>query len=107
MRQDHSALDAHQKLLKEHPEFEALYQALTQSIQSFHHTPEKTETMSLTSQQLASIKLLAFDYDGVFTDGQIIITTDGHMLRSANARDGFAVAMGPQTKRSNRPHQWR
>ena len=46
--------------------------------------------MSLTSQQLASIKLLAFDYDGVFTDGQIIITTDGHMLRSANARDGFA-----------------
>ena len=47
--------------------------------------------MSLTSQQLASIKLLAFDYDGVFTDGQIIITTDGHMLRSANARDGFAV----------------
>ena len=47
--------------------------------------------MSLTSQQLESIKLLAFDYDGVFTDGQIIITTDGHMLRSANARDGFAV----------------
>ena len=41
MRQDHSALDAHQKLLKEHPEFESLYQALTQSIQSFHHTPEK------------------------------------------------------------------
>jgi 3-deoxy-D-manno-octulosonate 8-phosphate phosphatase (KDO 8-P phosphatase) len=47
--------------------------------------------MSLSNQQLQSIKLLAFDYDGVFTDGQIIITTDGHMLRSANARDGFAV----------------
>ena len=47
--------------------------------------------MSLTNEQLQPIKLLAFDYDGVFTDGQIIITTEGHMLRSANARDGFAV----------------
>lgn len=47
--------------------------------------------MSLTTEQLQPIKLLAFDYDGVFTNGQIIITSDGHMLRSANARDGFAV----------------
>ena len=47
--------------------------------------------MTLSNQQLQTIKLLAFDYDGVFTDGQIIITTEGHMLRSANARDGFAV----------------
>lgn len=38
-----------------------------------------------------SIKLLAFDYDGVFTDGTILITDDGHMLRSAHARDGFAI----------------
>ena len=47
--------------------------------------------MTLSNQQLQTIKLLAFDYDGVFTDGQIIITTEGNMLRSANARDGFAV----------------
>jgi 3-deoxy-D-manno-octulosonate 8-phosphate phosphatase (KDO 8-P phosphatase) len=47
--------------------------------------------MTLSPEQLHPIKLLAFDYDGVFTDGQIIITTEGHMLRSANARDGFAV----------------
>jgi 3-deoxy-D-manno-octulosonate 8-phosphate phosphatase (KDO 8-P phosphatase) len=47
--------------------------------------------MSLTNEQLNPIKLLAFDYDGVFTDGQILITTEGHMLRSANARDGFAI----------------
>lgn len=47
--------------------------------------------MTLSPEQLQPIKLLAFDYDGVFTDGEIIITTEGHMLRSANARDGFAV----------------
>lgn len=43
------------------------------------------------SPTFESIHLLAFDYDGVFTDGTILITDDGHMLRSAHARDGFAV----------------
>ena len=56
--------------------------------------------MTLSPEQLRPIKLLAFDYDGVFTDGEIIITTEGHMLRSANARDGFAVQWARKQRRN-------
>lgn len=46
---------------------------------------------ALTPAKLQAIRLLAFDYDGVFTDGTILIDSDGKMLRQANAKDGFAV----------------
>ncbi len=32
-----------------------------------------------------------FDVDGVLTDGTILITTDGEMLRTMNTRDGYAM----------------
>ncbi len=41
--------------------------------------------------QLSSIKLFAFDYDGVFTNGTVYLMPDGSMARTASARDGFAV----------------
>ncbi len=42
-------------------------------------------------EQLSSVKAFAFDVDGVFTDGTIIIHPSGELLRTSNTRDGFAV----------------
>lgn len=42
-------------------------------------------------EQLNSVKAFAFDVDGVFTDGTIIIHPSGELLRTSNTRDGFAV----------------
>ena len=37
------------------------------------------------------IKAFAFDVDGVLTDGQLLITESGELLRSMNVRDGQAI----------------
>ena len=39
----------------------------------------------------APIKTFVFDVDGVLTDGSLMITEEGHMLRSMNIKDGFAI----------------
>ncbi len=41
----------------------------------------------------SKIRAFAFDVDGVFTDGSIISTGDGDLLRIFNSKDGFAVRM--------------
>jgi 3-deoxy-D-manno-octulosonate 8-phosphate phosphatase (KDO 8-P phosphatase) len=41
--------------------------------------------------KLAHIELFAFDYDGVFTDGLVLIMSDGSQLRQVSTKDGFAV----------------
>jgi 3-deoxy-D-manno-octulosonate 8-phosphate phosphatase (KDO 8-P phosphatase) len=40
---------------------------------------------------LKNITTLIFDYDGVFTDGKILITESGEQLRTANVKDGYAL----------------
>jgi 3-deoxy-D-manno-octulosonate 8-phosphate phosphatase (KDO 8-P phosphatase) len=42
---------------------------------------------------LLKIKAFAFDIDGVATDGGILCTTDGDLLRIYDAKDGFAIRM--------------
>lgn len=39
------------------------------------------------------IKAFAFDVDGVLTDGGILATLDGELLRNFDAKDGFALRM--------------
>ena len=41
--------------------------------------------------KLEEIELFVFDYDGVFTDGIVLLMEDGSNVRQANTRDGFAV----------------
>lgn len=38
-----------------------------------------------------NIKAFVFDIDGVLTDGQVLVTEEGHMLRAVNIKDGFAL----------------
>ncbi len=42
-------------------------------------------------QKLKSIKAFVFDFDGVFTDGNIYVADDGTFSRSTNIKDGYAV----------------
>jgi 3-deoxy-D-manno-octulosonate 8-phosphate phosphatase (KDO 8-P phosphatase) len=42
---------------------------------------------------LKKITTMIFDYDGVFTDGKIILTEAGEQLRTANVKDGYALQL--------------
>ena len=41
--------------------------------------------------KLKSITTFVFDVDGVFTDNRLIATEQGELLRTFNAKDGFAL----------------
>ncbi len=41
----------------------------------------------------APIHTFVFDVDGVLTEGNLILTEDGHMLRSMNIKDGYAMQL--------------
>ncbi|MFM1792288.1 MAG: hypothetical protein RLZZ252_642 [Bacteroidota bacterium] len=42
-------------------------------------------------EKFGRIKAFIFDIDGVLTNGQVLVTEDGHMLRSMNIKDGYAL----------------
>lgn len=42
---------------------------------------------------LPHISTFVFDIDGVFTDGNVLITTKGELLRKVSVKDGYAVKM--------------
>ncbi|GAA4807190.1 HAD-IIIA family hydrolase [Litoribaculum gwangyangense] len=42
-------------------------------------------------EYLRHITTFIFDIDGVFTDGSVVVTADGDMLRSMNMKDGYAL----------------
>ena len=42
---------------------------------------------------LLRIKAFAFDIDGVATDGGVFCNGDGDLLRTYDAKDGFAIRM--------------
>lgn len=41
----------------------------------------------------APVRTFVFDVDGVLTDGSLLLTEDGHMLRSMNIKDGYAIQL--------------
>lgn len=43
------------------------------------------------------IRTFIFDVDGVFTDGKLMITEEGHFLRSMSVRDGMALKVAVQS----------
>ncbi len=42
---------------------------------------------------LGEVNTFVFDYDGVMTQGIILITNDGEPLRTANVKDGYALQL--------------
>lgn len=47
--------------------------------------------MTNYKEKLKNITTLIFDYDGVLTDGGVIMLPDGDGLRRANVKDGYAL----------------
>jgi len=42
-------------------------------------------------EYLKDISTFVFDVDGVFTDGSLLITSEGEMLRKMSVKDGYAL----------------
>lgn len=47
----------------------------------------------ISIDKLKNIKAIAFDIDGVMTDGSILAMPDGDLLRTFDAKDSFGVRM--------------
>ncbi len=47
-------------------------------------------------EYLKNINTFVFDVDGVFTDGSVLVTTTGEMLRKMNVKDGYALKTAVQ-----------
>lgn len=47
-------------------------------------------------KKLSKINTFIFDVDGVLTNGAVMVTTDGHLLRSMSIRDGYALKKAVQ-----------
>ncbi|MGI9548248.1 MAG: KdsC family phosphatase [Flavobacteriaceae bacterium] len=45
---------------------------------------------------LKDITTFVFDVDGVLTDGTVLVTTEGELLRSMNVKDGYAIKTAVQ-----------
>jgi 3-deoxy-D-manno-octulosonate 8-phosphate phosphatase (KDO 8-P phosphatase) len=44
-------------------------------------------------QLLSSVRTLVFDVDGVMTQGNVLLSPDGDMLRIMNVKDGYAIQL--------------
>lgn len=49
--------------------------------------------MANYKEKLAQITTLIFDYDGVFTNGDILLTDIGEMIRTVNVKDGYVLQL--------------
>lgn len=47
-------------------------------------------------EKLQKISTMIFDVDGVFTDGSLLVTEQGELLRIMDAKDGYAVKRAVQ-----------
>ena len=44
-------------------------------------------------EKLKNINTIIFDFDGVLTDGKVLVLPDGDQLRSSNVKDGYAIQL--------------
>jgi len=49
--------------------------------------------MTNYKSQLKEVNTFIFDYDGVLTDGTVILQEDGEAIRTANVKDGYALQL--------------
>lgn len=47
--------------------------------------------MSNYKEKLQAINTFIFDYDGVLTDGKVLVINENEQLRSSNVKDGYAL----------------
>ena len=47
--------------------------------------------MSNYKEKLTNINTFIFDYDGVLTDGKVLVINENEQLRTSNVKDGYAL----------------
>lgn len=47
----------------------------------------------MSEPDFSRVRALLFDVDGVMTDGRLLASETGHLLRSLNVRDGYALKL--------------
>lgn len=85
-RGDNEVMKSHINLLK-NTELQEIYRLLSRYIQK-KTTPSNMEQYK---DKLKKITTFIFDFDGVLSDGKILIMPDGDQLRSTNVKDGYAI----------------
>lgn len=85
-RNDTEVMKSHIKLLKS-TELQDIYRLLSQYIQK----KTNPNNMEKYKDKLQKITTFIFDFDGVLSDGKILIMPDGDQLRSTNVKDGYAI----------------
>ncbi|OJU75702.1 MAG: hypothetical protein BGO09_12335 [Bacteroidetes bacterium 47-18] len=43
--------------------------------------------------RIAAVRVFVLDVDGVLTNGQLLVTEEGHLLRAMNIKDGYALQL--------------
>jgi YrbI family 3-deoxy-D-manno-octulosonate 8-phosphate phosphatase len=53
----------------------------------------KRREMGFFKEELSRVRAFAFDVDGVFSDGILLMDPNGELIRSMNIKDGFAMQL--------------
>ncbi len=63
--------------------------------------------MTNYKEKLQKITTFMFDYDGVMTDGALILQHEGQPLRSANVKDGYVLQLAIKLRLQDCGYLWR
>lgn len=88
IRKDKKIIDQHLIMLKNYPNLPEIYRFVSQNI--IEYSQKEIQEMDNFKERLKDIKAFVFDVDGVFSDN-VILSTDGDLMRFMNVKDGFAV----------------
>ena len=99
LRNDKIIIKKHLDLLSFSPQLKNIYRQLSDSIKKYsddkpeYYPDENTNVMGNFKEDLKGVKAFAFDIDGVYADGKLIMGADGELLRTMNIKDGFVTQL--------------
>lgn len=83
VRRDIKTIRKHLELLLKFPLLRNIYERISLAIMEKYKIPQV--------YNFESIKVVAFDIDGVMTDGTLFPTENGEFIRNMNIKDGYAL----------------
>lgn len=90
VREDITTIENHLEILNSNPEYKKIYTLLAEELIKYTKTKN---SMTSYKSLLRNINTFIFDYDGVLTNGIVILMEDGEHLRTANVKDGYAIQL--------------
>ena len=89
-RGDTKVLSEQLRSLKD-ADLQDIYKLISQYIQKKTSLNPKYPLMENFKEKLQKITTFIFDFDGVLTDGKVLILPDSDQLRMSNVKDGYAM----------------